>query len=208
MANQKVILYLVVTRHFFELIRSGAKLEEYRQQKKHWNRIFSTDFIKIKGINYHYKDVIIEFRNGYQAYSPRLQVQCTGVHLGFPKEGWFEGSVIDSQQGENTLIEAAEKTSDQDERVWILSLGARVEVQIDLSDLSIPSPTRKANPKVIDAVLIQQKVQQFSRQLPDLLDEVQNSKGFERTMNVIIYNERIYRINLLRWVLGEDIKGF
>lgn len=62
---QKPILHLNLTKKWFDMIESEIKKEEYRERKPHWDRIFSTGRIKIKGKYYHPSDVITCFSNGY-----------------------------------------------------------------------------------------------------------------------------------------------
>lgn len=65
-------LHLTLKRRWFEDIIAGRKTEEYREDKPYWRRRI-LPWAKIG------KGMIISFRNGYSAASPRILVECLGV---------------------------------------------------------------------------------------------------------------------------------
>lgn len=66
------ILSLVLKGHWFNLISSGLKREEYRDFTKYWTtRISNWDLSP--------RIHIVEFRRGYSASSPRIAYQASKV---------------------------------------------------------------------------------------------------------------------------------
>lgn len=84
-----VILHLNLIKHWFSLVRSGDKKEEYREIKKFWLRVFCKNGkIKIKGKYYDPSDVIICFSNGYRKKRPQFKIECKGFKIGTGKNKW------------------------------------------------------------------------------------------------------------------------
>lgn len=71
------ILHLTLTAHWFDQIVSGAKTEEYRVIKPHWNRILSKR-----------KYDVIQFVNGYGKHRPRMVVELKGINTGLGIIEW------------------------------------------------------------------------------------------------------------------------
>ncbi len=61
------ILHLTLKKKWFDMIRSGIKIEEYREIKPYWN----------KRLNKKYDTIC--FRNGYSKDSPRVFVELKGI---------------------------------------------------------------------------------------------------------------------------------
>jgi len=81
-------LHLNLTRKWFDMIQSGEKLEEYREIKPFWNRVFKDGKIKIKGKYYHPSDVTICFSNGYAKNRSQFRIHCKGLRVGLGKSEW------------------------------------------------------------------------------------------------------------------------
>lgn len=58
MSKETKPLILPIKKQWFEMIASGEKKEEYREIKPYWNIRFK----KIFGLDYHNKEVEVEFR--------------------------------------------------------------------------------------------------------------------------------------------------
>lgn len=59
------VLHLNLHGKYFDMIASGEKGEEYREIKPFYDRIFTSDGIKIKGKFYKADEVLICFSNGF-----------------------------------------------------------------------------------------------------------------------------------------------
>lgn len=113
----KKILYLTVSKQWFDLIASGVKREEYREIKPYWiRRLFTyvnkidTDFAKeidtwinvekqdyhaYQGLNFdNYTHVL--FINGYGANRPRILKEIDSISIGKPKPGWCPKEFLDN----------------------------------------------------------------------------------------------------------------
>lgn len=103
------ILYLTVTKQWFDMIMSGDKQEEYRTINEYWfNRLILMpqkiiQFFNIKDMDSQvehiltgkYKDMIafkpfdaVHFRNGYRKESPTVLFQCKGIEVNTGNEKW------------------------------------------------------------------------------------------------------------------------
>ena len=71
------ILHLTLKKHWFDLIASGQKTEEYREIKPYWTSRLMTDATHFK----HYDAV--RFRNGYQRDAPEILVKCKRITIGW-----------------------------------------------------------------------------------------------------------------------------
>lgn len=110
----KKILNLVITKKWFDMIKSGEKTEEYREIKSFWlNRLLlikNEDGEKYRKFNRRKFDGIlidaitikqgieigtlkvapfthVLFRNGYHKYSPRIEKEIKTITFGKPKKG-------------------------------------------------------------------------------------------------------------------------
>ncbi len=88
------ILHLNLKKKWFDMILSGVKIEEYREIKPHWHRIFSAN-IKIKNKYYHPTDIIICFSNGYSKNRRQMIIQCNGLRVSEGFKSW--GAEINKQ---------------------------------------------------------------------------------------------------------------
>lgn len=73
------ILYLTLKKKWFDMILSGEKKEEYREQKTFWQ----TRFVK-EGYWHSQacKDFdIIHFTNGYGKNKPQIIIECNGISV-------------------------------------------------------------------------------------------------------------------------------
>jgi len=108
-------LKLTLKRQWYDLIKSGAKKEEYREIKPYWiGRLFTFDdhfdcdciceiHADMQNINKHFDSInqmmnffdckysefnFIQFTNGYSANSPRITVECKGMRIGTGRPEW------------------------------------------------------------------------------------------------------------------------
>lgn len=72
------ILYLTLKKHWFDMIASGEKPEEYREIKPHWEK-------RLK-LGHHFDAV--HFRNGYSKSAPTMLVECKGIFKGHGVLAW------------------------------------------------------------------------------------------------------------------------
>lgn len=83
------ILHLTLKRRWFDMIASGRKLEEYREIKPHWQRIFQDGRVKIAG---KFCDpgegLLICFSHGYRKDRPQVFVECRGVVIRTGRPEW------------------------------------------------------------------------------------------------------------------------
>jgi hypothetical protein len=97
----KPILHLNVKKQWFNMIKSGEKKEEYRDNKFYWQRIFFKVSNKYLIRTHHAvhgpQGVIICFSNGYAKNRPQVFVQCEGLRVGIGKKKW-------GASGENQFI--------------------------------------------------------------------------------------------------------
>ena len=89
------MLILPIKKKWFEMIRSGEKKEEYRENKPYW----TSRFKKIFPYNIHTNKIElwymgdrtmpqeIIFRNGYSSNSPSVKCRCK-LKIGQGKEEW------------------------------------------------------------------------------------------------------------------------
>ena len=90
------ILHLTLTKHWFDLIASGEKTNEYREQKPHWEKRLLNEDGTPKVFD------IVRFRNGYNKTSPTMDIEFkkitfTGKKWCAPEHGeeiWDETIVI------------------------------------------------------------------------------------------------------------------
>ena len=77
------LLRLTLTRHWFNLVASGEKKEEYR---------VASDWILSRLIGKRYDRV--QFRNGYAATAPMVECEFLGYECGFGRKEWGAGSSL------------------------------------------------------------------------------------------------------------------
>src|SRR5688572_20767338 len=94
------ILTLPIKKQWFDMIKKGIKLEEYREIKPFYEgRLFTTITVNAGTVtssqhrNYHHYDVI-HFTNGYGNHRPQLIVECKGISEGLGKVEW--GAPLDN----------------------------------------------------------------------------------------------------------------
>lgn len=81
------ILHLTLKKKWFDMIASGEKKEEYREQKGYWmNRLMERSSPWTYG-NFKEFDAI-QFKNGYQPYSPVMLVECKGIFIQYGRPEW------------------------------------------------------------------------------------------------------------------------
>ncbi|MCA6489113.1 MAG: ASCH domain-containing protein [Chitinophagaceae bacterium] len=71
---------MTLKKHWFDMIKSGYKKEEYREIKPYWES-------RLEGKTY---DFII-FKNGYSPDAPTLKVQCLGIEKKNANPDWCGG---------------------------------------------------------------------------------------------------------------------
>ena len=113
------VLPLTLTKKWFDMIKSGAKTEEYREIKSHWfsRLVFRhLDVIKYVGIRDASinEDIIrlcnddlwsktlgfkpfdfVAFTNGYSKNAPKINVECKGIEINTGKTEW---GAVDGQK--------------------------------------------------------------------------------------------------------------
>ena len=77
------MLTLPIKKKWFDMIKTGEKKEEYREQNRYYDSRFDKHF---------YKDCVLTpnyviFRNGYKKDSPKIKCLCD-LAQGFGKEEW------------------------------------------------------------------------------------------------------------------------
>ncbi|WP_447767028.1 hypothetical protein [Sphingobacterium faecium] len=111
------ILHLTLKKKWFDMIASGIKKEEYREEKQYWVDRLTTE---IGEEFYTFKDFdFICFRNGYSKDAPTVTVKCNGILYKTGLEEW-----------------GAEKGN----RYFTIKLGAIIS---DNPDLNQPRPQLK-----------------------------------------------------------------
>lgn len=80
MAEEK-ILKLTLTKKWFDMVKSGKKREEYRENKPYWksrlaNPVPGTNYYVFKGFTH------VEFRNGYNSKVSPLKFKITDMIVG------------------------------------------------------------------------------------------------------------------------------
>jgi hypothetical protein len=106
--TQQTTLHLPIQRQWYELIKSGVKVEEYRQIKPHWiKRMFIFDdyeYFDIMEIKYQLCENIangsmilqaehkhfdtVTLRNDYGKNAPTMIVECLGITVGKGNPDW------------------------------------------------------------------------------------------------------------------------
>lgn len=80
------VLHLTLKKKWFDMIASGEKKEEYREDKQFWrNRLLlrgETGDARL----YHF----VKFRNGYGKNAPTLLVECKGITAGKARPEWSD----------------------------------------------------------------------------------------------------------------------
>ena len=81
---EKKVLHLTLKKQWFDMIASGVKKEEYREEKPYWH----------KRLSKHY-DIIV-FKNGYAKDSPVINVELLGIQrsLGILEWGAPENKTV------------------------------------------------------------------------------------------------------------------
>lgn len=80
------MLTLPIKRKWFDLIESGEKREEYRENTSYWRRRLLFGRADSEGARETGRALIL--RNGYRRDAPRLLIRISGVTLGPGKEAW------------------------------------------------------------------------------------------------------------------------
>ena len=70
------ILHLTLKKKWFDLIRSGEKIEEYREIKPYWNKRLSKKY-----------DTVY-FRNGYSKNAPSILIELKTIFTGYGFYKW------------------------------------------------------------------------------------------------------------------------
>lgn len=94
-------LNLTLKKQWFDLIRSGEKLEEYREIKWYWVRrllneihprmeaFVSADWHDVNSLPYTFRPIThIKFTNGYSPNSPSFTIECKGIRIGRGTPEW------------------------------------------------------------------------------------------------------------------------
>jgi len=76
------ILHLTLKKKWFDLIASGDKKYEYRQDKPYWQARL-VDPVTTRGKEFD----IVRFRNGYRKDAPTMDVECKDIC--FTSDKWW-----------------------------------------------------------------------------------------------------------------------
>lgn len=100
------ILHLTLKKRWFDMILSGEKPEEYRENKPYWQKRlidYNSCRVCIKSFDY------VVFKNGYSKTARMMKVKWLGTQLGKPAFKWYG--------------------AETDKQVFVISLGEIVETQ-------------------------------------------------------------------------------
>jgi len=89
-------LHLTLKKKWYDMIASGEKKEEYRENKQYWRTRLQRN--SSLGMITKEFDVVV-FKNGYSKNAPTIKVECKGVSTGKAKPEWS-----DNHQGEVFVI--------------------------------------------------------------------------------------------------------
>lgn len=78
-------LHLNLKRKWFEMIASGIKTEEYREDKLYWRRRFLIRGQEVDDMRLFHE---VEFKNGYGKNAPCMRFKCKGIEPGEGKAEW------------------------------------------------------------------------------------------------------------------------
>lgn len=77
-------LHLTLKKKWFDMIASGEKKEEYREDKAYWRRRLLHRGIVADGKLFHE----VQFRNGYRADSPKMRFNVKAIEPGEGRPEW------------------------------------------------------------------------------------------------------------------------
>lgn len=96
------ILHLTLKKKWFDMIASGEKKEEYRDEKEYWQqRLMNFDICSRNSFSSFKKPVgfkhfdVVEFKNGYSKNAPSVTVECLGIEISTGKEEWGAKNNVD-----------------------------------------------------------------------------------------------------------------
>ncbi len=98
------ILHLNLIGKYYDLIEKKIKKEEYRKIKPFWSKVFVYDFfadsykIKIAGILYDPKDIIIRFSNGYSKGRRQMDFRCRAVIIAKENPAYSGGDAVTNEK--------------------------------------------------------------------------------------------------------------
>lgn len=123
-------LHLVVKKKFFDMIASGEKTEEYREIKPYYvSRFWNVKSVKGWDSNSFCRELIqcgneselfnfikqfdvVELRNGYGYYAPKIIIDFEGIYIGKAKPEWsdnWQGDVFVIKLGKIILNKKGKK---------------------------------------------------------------------------------------------------
>ena len=80
----KKVLFLTLKKEFYDQIKSGEKISEFREYKKHW-------FQKLLNEDGSFKTYdLILFQNGYHTNAPRMLVVFKSIKIIKERINWFK----------------------------------------------------------------------------------------------------------------------
>ena len=79
------ILHLTLKKKWFDMIASGEKKEEYREDKPYWRKRLLLRGDCVDDIRLFH---VVEFRNGYRKDSPRMRFKCDRSEPGEGRTEW------------------------------------------------------------------------------------------------------------------------
>lgn len=82
------VLYLTLTKEWFDKIASGEKKEEYRLKKEYWWQRLTNATSIGGGMRMFKKFDKVIFRNGYRPMCPSIEIELLYITTGIGKEEW------------------------------------------------------------------------------------------------------------------------
>ena len=84
------MIILPIKKKWFDMIKSGEKKEEYREIKPYYTSRFKNYLPRVnifRAKEWIYSQIIVIFRNGYRADSPKIKCKCL-LKYGQGKPEW------------------------------------------------------------------------------------------------------------------------
>lgn len=78
-------LHLTLKKKWFDMIASGEKKEEYREDKDYWRRRLLIRGESVDDMRLFHE---VEFRNGYRKDAPKMRFKCEDIRPGIGRPEW------------------------------------------------------------------------------------------------------------------------
>ena len=79
------ILHLTLKKKWYDMIESGQKTEEYREDKMYWRRRLLIRGDAVDDMRLFHE---VHFRNGYQKNARRMRFKCLDIRPGEGRPEW------------------------------------------------------------------------------------------------------------------------